>query len=33
MEQGPGGVLKMVFFLITYGYNFGTDDPRDLNFF
>ena len=28
MDQGPGGVLKIVFF--NYGYNFGTDDPRDL---
>ena len=32
MEQGPGGVFKIVFFL-NYGYNFETDDPRDLNFF
>ena len=33
MEQGPGGVFKIVFFFLNYGYNLGTDDPRDLDFF
>ena len=30
LDQGPGGVLKTVFF--KYGFNFGTDGPRDLKF-
>ena len=30
MDQGPGGVLKIVFFY--YGFNFGTDNPRGLFF-